>query len=231
MPEYHVNEFFDDLPDDFYRSADRSTRAPAEIETNNQSLYWDNAFVKYHSTLPENQIKLFEEKNSWIYLYGSPHLQQSTSLGYSCEDKYFQERIALEYPGFMWHGKSITADLFVKVDTPSPDAIAQVIYWDNAYIGRGIPLGFDCGTTAEVIVIPNYLGKYTIIKEIKPSAKHFISSIDLRTRQIDPKHLSGFIAGVIVCAVAIFITQASGVQLGFFITMASLLFYGVHLFD
>ncbi|WP_373544874.1 hypothetical protein [Chamaesiphon sp.] len=77
----------------------------------------------------------------------------------------------------------------------------------------------------EVIVVPNYLGKYTIIKEVNYSNKRFIDSIDLQVYQIDRKYLSGFLSGAIVCAVAILVTQVSVIQLGFIITMVLLLFY------
>ena len=194
---------------------------------------------EYQTESSDNSSSLvgdLEEKDSWIYLYGSPALQQALSLGYPCEDKYLQERIALEYPGFMRYAGTISADLFKKVDTPSPDAIAQVVYWDNAYVGKGIPLRlrgndkFDIrkqikANQQEVIVVPNYLGKYIIIKEVNYSNKHFMNSIDLRIYQIDSKHLSGFLSGAVACAVAILVTQVSVIQLGFIVTMVLLLFY------
>lgn len=157
-------------------------------------------------------------------------------MGYPCEAKYLQERIALDYPGFMRYAGIISVDLFEKVDTPSPDAIAQVIYWKDAYVGKGIPLILHGNNRLdickqiradrqEVIVVPNYLGKYTIIKEVNYSNKHFMDSIDLQVHQIDRKYLSGFLSGAIVCAVAILVTQVSVIQLGFIITMVLLLFY------
>ena len=194
---------------------------------------------EYQTESSDNSSSLvgdLEEKDSWIYLYGSLALQQALSLGYPCEDKYLQERIALEYPGFMRYAGATSTDLFKKVDTPSPDAIAQVVYWDDAYVGKGIPLILHGNNRLdickqiradrqEVIVVPNYLGKYTIIKEVNYSNKHFMDSIDLQVHQIDRKYLSGFLSGAIVCAVAILVTQVSVIQLGFIITMVLLLFY------
>jgi hypothetical protein len=169
----------------------------------------------------DNPTHNLEEKNSWIYLCGSPQLQQSVSLGYPCENKYLQERIAWEYPGFVWHGAAITADLFKKVDTPSPDAIAQVIYWDNAYIGIGIALGFDYGTTAEVIVVPNYLGKYTIIKDVKYSRKSYSDPIHwlISICRSDRHYTCGFLAGAITYAAPLLIPQITVIQYVFLISI------------
>jgi hypothetical protein len=54
------------------------------------------------------------DKDTWIYTFGSQQLQYNRTLGYECQQKYLDERIKLEYPGF------VIANARVKrVDYPS----------------------------------------------------------------------------------------------------------------
>jgi hypothetical protein len=96
---------------------------------------------------------LDSDKDTWIYTYGSPKLQQVRSFGYECEEPYLQERLKVEYPGFKINKGSVAK----KLDFPPMYAIKESLKWDEAYIAQQYLEG-------EVVTIDNYLGKYQIIK-------------------------------------------------------------------
>jgi hypothetical protein len=106
----------------------------------------------------ENLLDLHLDKDTWIYTYGSSKLQQVRSFGYECEDRYLQERLKIEYPGFRINRASVAK----KLDFPPLYAIKESLKWDNAYIAKQYSKG-------EVIAIDRYLGKYQIVKKtMKP---------------------------------------------------------------
>jgi hypothetical protein len=101
----------------------------------------------------ENLLDLHLDKDTWIYTYGSPQLQQVRSFGYECQERYLQERLKAEYPGF----KINTGSTANKLDFPPMYAIRESLKWNDAYIARQYNYG-------EVIAIDRYLGQYQIIK-------------------------------------------------------------------
>lgn len=118
----------------------------------------------------ENLLDLHLDKDTWIYTYGSAQLQQVRSFGYECDQRYLQERLKAEYPGF----KINTGSNANKLDFPPMYAIRESLKWNDAYIARQYNYG-------EVIAIDNYLGRYQIVKR---TAKPWY----LMYRNINPNH-------------------------------------------
>lgn len=102
----------------------------------------------------DNLLDLHIDKDTWIYTYGSSKLQQVRSFGYECDDRYLQERIKAEYPGFRINRASVAK----KLDFPPLYAIKESLKWNDAYVAKQYSHG-------EVIAIDNYLGKYQIVKK------------------------------------------------------------------
>ena len=104
----------------------------------------------------QNLVDFEIDKDTWIYTYGSHQLQEVRSFGYECEERYQQERLKIEYPGFKINHRSTSQQL----DFPPLYAIQESLKWQNAYVAKQIIDG-------EVIAINNYLGKYQIIKKTR----------------------------------------------------------------
>jgi hypothetical protein len=104
----------------------------------------------------QNLVDFEIDKDTWIYTYGSHQLQELRSFGYECEERYQQERLKIEYPGFKINHRSTSQ----KLDFPPLYAIQESLKWQNAYVAKQIIDG-------EVIAIDNYLGKYQIIKKTR----------------------------------------------------------------
>jgi hypothetical protein len=102
----------------------------------------------------QNLVDFEIDKDTWIYTYGSHQLQEVRSFGYECEERYHQERLKTEYPGFKINHRSTSQ----KLDFPPLYAIQESLKWHNAYVAKQIIDG-------EVIAIDHYLGKYQIIKK------------------------------------------------------------------
>jgi hypothetical protein len=96
------------------------------------------------------------EKEDWIFLHGSESLQHCFLSGYMCETGYLEERISIEYPGF-----KVSDSLFYKADTPSNYALNLSIHFDNSYCASCLYDDLD-----DYLVVDNYLGKYTIVKNL-----------------------------------------------------------------
>jgi hypothetical protein len=96
------------------------------------------------------------EKEDWIYLYGTEALQRCFLTGYMCEDRYIEERIKQEYPGF----KVSNCYYFSKSDMPSEYALNLSARFENSYCGFS--------ESSSYLIVDNYLGKYTIAKKLNP---------------------------------------------------------------
>jgi hypothetical protein len=101
-------------------------------------------------------LDLDTDKDTWIYTYGSPKLQEIRSYGYECEEPYLKERLATEYPGFKINAGSSAR----KLDYPPLYAVRESLKWPNACVSKQNIHG-------EVLAIDNYLGKYQIIKKTR----------------------------------------------------------------
>ncbi len=77
-------------------------------------------------------IDLNLDKDTWIYTYGSPNLQQVRTFGYDCQQQYLKERLKAEYPGFEVNLGSEAK----KLDFPPMYAIRESLKWSDAYIAK-----------------------------------------------------------------------------------------------
>lgn len=101
----------------------------------------------------DSSIEVTDDKKAWIIEYGSDLLQQSFLAGYDCNNRYLQERIIYEYPGF-----EIATRNYPKVDSPDENCLYACLGYENAY----------CSSTNQCyyVTINNYLRKYQLIKQI-----------------------------------------------------------------
>lgn len=116
------------------------------------------------------------EKAAWIAAHGSDYLKRAAALGYDCQRQYVTERAAREVPGFIldFHDRAE----WKSRACPSEEALGQV----EALLEQGFQAevvwltrpadaepdnenfdpyqGFE---PCEVVVVSNYLGKYTLV--------------------------------------------------------------------
>lgn len=103
---------------------------------------------------------------------GGNYLRRATALGYECQQRYIEERVAFELPGFQADFDN-RARWEIRI-CPSTEAAAEVIaLLDNehavvAWLRR--PPQKDTLVNfkpCEAVVIKGYLGEYTLIKIIQ----------------------------------------------------------------
>ncbi len=123
----------------------------------------DNYLGKYQLIKPiancseietvELPILDISDKADWMLAHGSNLLQQSFMAGYNCHDRYLQERLVHDYPGF-----TIAPGKYKKVDSPSESCFYACLGYENAY----------CSSNNKdfYITIDGFLGKYQLIKPI-----------------------------------------------------------------
>jgi len=117
------------------------------------------------------------EKRQWIDQHGSNYLKKATKLGYDCQRQYVTERAAREFPGFTvdfnnyadWRSRSCPSEEALELledilnrgfkDAKIVWLTAPPYYWsrysDGHYEAR------------EAVVVGDYLGRYTLIKELE----------------------------------------------------------------
>lgn len=105
-------------------------------------------------TTVTSPVGSIEDKEHWIFEYGSNLLQQSFMAGYACNDRYLQERVVRDYPGF-----KINPDKYKKVDSPSETCLYACFGYENAYCS-------SLNNREYYITIDGFLGKYQLIKLI-----------------------------------------------------------------
>jgi hypothetical protein len=104
------------------------------------------------------------DKEEWIFEYGSNLLQQSFMAGYDCNDRYFQERAARDYPGF-----EINPRKYKKVDSPTEICLYACFGYENSYCSSS--------NNDYYITIDGFLGKYQLIKLIDaPTQRSHLNS-------------------------------------------------------
>lgn len=113
-------------------------------------------------------VESIGDKENWIFEYGSNLLQQSFMAGYDCNDRYLQERVIYDYPGF-----TINPRKYQKVDSPSESCLYACLGYENSYCSwhdsRSETLLFERLRQRErdyYITIDRFLGKYQLIKLI-----------------------------------------------------------------
>jgi hypothetical protein len=99
-------------------------------------------------------IETTDDIKEWAFEYGSNLLQESIVAGYDSTDRYLQERLAYEYPGF-----TINIGRYQKVNSPDEDCLYACIGYEKSY----------CSSNDRnyYITIDNFLGNYQLIKPIE----------------------------------------------------------------
>lgn len=138
-------------------------RAHCSADRENHYLTIDDYLGKYQLiklidcsleiTTVEFPVGSIDDKEDWIFTYGSNLLQQSFMAGYDCNDRYLQERVYRDYPGF-----KINHPKYKKVDSPSEICLYACFGYENSYCSSN---GRDY-----YITIDGFLGKYQLIKLI-----------------------------------------------------------------
>ena len=107
---------------------------------------------------PDPCVEVTDPKQEWILEHGSDLLQQSLMADYDCGDRYLQERIAYDYPGF-----EINLRNYPKVNSPDERCLYACLGYEDAY----------CSSNGKnyYITIDNFLGKYQLIKLIDDPVK------------------------------------------------------------
>jgi hypothetical protein len=103
-------------------------------------------------------VEVTDRKQEWILEHGSDLLQQSLMAGYDCGDRYLQERIAYDYPGF-----EINERNYPKVNSPDERCLYACLGYEDAYC--------SFNGAGYYITIDNFLGKHQLIKPIDDPAK------------------------------------------------------------
>jgi hypothetical protein len=108
------------------------------------------------------------DRKEWIIDRGSDLLQQSLIAGYDCNDRYMQERIAHDYPGF-----EIATRNYPKVDSPDESCLYACLGYEGSY----------CSSNNKnyYITIDNFLGKYQLVKLIDASREVAEGSSSVQT--------------------------------------------------
>ncbi len=116
------------------------------------------ARVAFPTEMRSSAIAVTDDKKEWILEYGSDLLQQSLMAGYDCGDRYLQERVAYEYPGF-----EINLRNYAKVNSPDESCLFACLGYENSY----------CSSHNQnyYVTIDNFLGRYQLIKPINNSLK------------------------------------------------------------
>jgi hypothetical protein len=117
-------------------------------------------------------IGSIDDKEEWVFEHGSNLLQQSFAAGYTCNDRYLQERVARDYPGF-----KINSEKYKKVDSPSEICLYACLGYENSYCSSSIDRQY-------YITIDGFLGKYQLIKLIDVPTPQ-ISYLNFPARAID----------------------------------------------
>jgi hypothetical protein len=137
------------------------TRVKPQIEFTEISdpLIELNATLKRLSDkYPDPSAEVTDPKQEWILEHGSDLLQQSLMAGYDCGDRYLQERIAYDYPGF-----EINLRNYPKVNSPDERCLYACLGYEDAYCSSN--------NKSYYITIDNFLGKYQLIKLIDDPVK------------------------------------------------------------
>jgi hypothetical protein len=130
-----------------------------EVTEISEPLMELNATLKRLSDkYPDPCVEVTDPKQEWILEHGSDLLQQSLMADYDCGDRYLQERMAYDYPGF-----EINLKNYPKVNSPDERCLYACLGYEDAY----------CSSNGKnyYITIDNFLGKYQLIKPIDDPMK------------------------------------------------------------
>lgn len=103
------------------------------------------------------------EKSQWIEEHGSDYLKRAFSREYNCHRRYVEERVALEYPGFVVDWEDTAK--WKSCACPSEKALDELDKLpDDFEVGWLVrrhdhdPDDYEEGVEREVIFLDNYLG-------------------------------------------------------------------------
>ncbi len=156
--------------------------------------------VEFPIEVRDSAVKANDDKDEWILGHGSDLLQQSFMAGYDCKDRYLQERIAIDYPGF-----AVNSGNYHKVDSPDENCLYACLGYEDSYCSSS--------NGGYYVTIDNFLGKYQLIKPIESIAKvmegnsisKMVTNILVRTK-IDKYNIStNFLVVLLVTSVSIII--------------------------
>lgn len=197
--------------------------AHCSVDRENYYITIDNYLGKYQLikfidsalelTAVESPTDSIEDKENWIFEYGSNLLQQSFVAGYDCNDRYLQERVTRDYPGF-----KINYPKFKKVDSPSELCLYACFGYENSY----------CSSNNDkyYITIDGFMGKYQLIKSIdlptQISERNFpVKWVDNSIAELKSRHLKNPI-NLIKSALSRPLSLAQAISVG---TIAGTLMY------
>jgi hypothetical protein len=117
--------------------------------------------ISIEITSVADSIGSIDDKENWIFEYGSNLLQQSFMAGYDCNDRYLQERVIYDYPGF-----TINPVKYQKIDSPSESCLYACLGYENSYCSSYDSRSETLRERDYYITIDRFLGKYQLIKLI-----------------------------------------------------------------
>jgi hypothetical protein len=125
-----------------------------ETPENEFSLYFEDSY---------SELDSYEsEKRDWIFSYGSDLLQRSIIDRYDSTQRYVEERLEVEHPGF----REVAGSDYQRADSPPEFCLKACLAEDGSYCSQK-PYCSD----VYYITIDNYLGKHQIVKKIDMSLK------------------------------------------------------------
>lgn len=149
--------------------------------------YEEHAGSKQKSKEPSNHSSAFEQEQlDWIEAHGSEHIKRAIDRGYHVTGLYARERAALEFPGFIVDTQNAVSlkerisptaealeleeEIEAKLNVlPSNNGEDVRIMW-AAGVHSGSQDADLSGIKREVVVVSNYLGRYSLIKPVaRPS--------------------------------------------------------------
>lgn len=106
-----------------------------------------------------------DKKIKWIQQLGSDYLKRAVNLNYNCQRQYVTERATKEYPDYIldFDNKMIFKDRSFPSEIGLD--IEEKLRKENPNINIRIKWRETKTFKGEVVVINEYLGKYTLYKE------------------------------------------------------------------
>lgn len=111
----------------------------------------------------KDEITFSEEKHRWALRHGSQYLNLGLGQGYEMVELYVTERLREELPGFIPDFEGNSKQVTMSIVSPQPSYRGLEIAQNLINRGYKPRIRFmDDDTTAEVIVIELYLGRYDV---------------------------------------------------------------------
>ncbi len=159
----------------------------AECSVCNANLFFDDSLSPTYETeesaiaewnkrappIPKTEVGTDpsrEKKSQWISFYGSRHLFLAFEAGFSCQERYIEERSRHEFPSLkpvlyekdkiQWRDVSFPSEKALKalseMRKTHPEATIIYFYFEDT----------KASLIREAVAITNYLEKYVLIDEV-----------------------------------------------------------------